>query len=71
MRTAAEINELRAESVFGEDVAGSFFDQLALHPVVAVLFEALLLLGQLAFEREILLPASPAFWLRFFRDLPA
>ena len=29
VRTAAEIDEMRPERVFGEDVAGAFLDQLA------------------------------------------
>ena len=43
VRAAAEIDELRAERVFGEDIVGAFFDELDLHRLIhgAILFDAL------------------------------
>ena len=34
VRTAAEIDEMRAESVFGKDIVGPLFDELDLHGLI-------------------------------------
>ena len=52
MGAAAEIDEAGSEGVFGEDVAGRFFDQLALHPGFGIFLEAFVLRGKNAFVGE-------------------
>src|SRR3954447_2025289 len=65
MGTPAEIDEVRTKRVLREDVPGPFFDQLSLHPVVAVLLEAIFFFRQPALKRKIggLQLAHLAFYL--------
>ena len=68
VRPAAEIDELRAERVFRENLAGALGDQLALHPGVGVLLQALFLLRVDALVGEVARPGSPTSSSRSFRD---
>ncbi len=54
MRPAAKVDEMRSQRVLGEDFAGAFFDQLALHPVVGVFLQPDFLGRHLAFEGQVL-----------------
>ena len=53
VRAAAEVDEVGTQRVFGEYLAGALIDQLALHPGLAVLSEALLLARIDPFVREV------------------
>ncbi len=59
MRTAAEVDEVRAEGVLGEYVAGALLNEFALHPVVLVFFEAYGFGRHHALERQDCAPGSP------------
>ena len=45
VRPAAEIDELRAQRVFGEDIARALGDELALHPCVGIFAQSFVFLG--------------------------
>ena len=61
VRPAAEIDKVRAEGVFAEDVAGALGDQLALHPGVGVFPEPFFLAGIDALVGEMALLDLPHF----------
>ena len=56
VRAAAEVDEMRPQRVFGEDVVGALFDELDLHRLVhlAVFFEAGFLFGEAALVLQVL-----------------
>ena len=56
---AAEIDEMRTQRVFAEDVAGALGDEFALHPGVAVLLKTLFLFGVDALVGEMALLNLP------------
>ena len=68
MGTAAEIDEVRSQGVFGEDVVGALFDEFDLHRLIhlAVLLEAGFLLGEAAFVLQVLRLEFPHFLLDAF-----
>src|SRR5579862_1856912 len=52
MGTAAEVDEMRAERIFGEDAVGLFVNQLELHPIIGVLAQTFFLLSHDALVGE-------------------
>jgi len=53
VRPAAEIDEVRAERILGEDFVGAFLDELTLHPGVGIFSEAFLFARVDALVRKI------------------
>ena len=66
VRAAAEIDEVGPQRVLAEYFAGLLFDQLALHPGLGVLLEALRFGGEDAFVGERARLDLPHFLLDFF-----
>src|SRR6266849_1462544 len=69
MWAAAEIDELRSERVFGEHLSGALLDQLAFHPRVGILAQAVVLGRHYPFVRKVALLDFPHALLDLFEIL--
>ena len=69
MRTAAEIDEIRAQRVFGENFAGALRDQLDFHPLIRVDPQAVFFLRVFALIGQVARLDFPHLLLDFFEIL--